>query len=97
MQQINNSILLQNLTPEQLTELITSVFRSQLEDLKKEFNNQTANDNLMSREQVLKFLQIDASTLVRYQNNGKVKVYKFGHKNFYKRDEILNSLTLLKK
>ena len=97
MQQVNNSILLQSLTPEQLSELIKSVFKSELDDFKKEFNNQTANDDLMSREQVLDFLKIDASTLVRYQNNRKVKVYKFAHKNFYKRSEILSSLILLKK
>jgi hypothetical protein len=97
MQQVNNSILLQSLTPEQLSDLIKSVFKSELEDFKKEFNNQTAKEELMSREQVIDFLQIDASTLVRYQNNGKVNVYKFAHKNFYKRSEILESLIQLKK
>lgn len=97
MQQVNNSILLQSLTPEQLSDLIKSVFKSELDDFKKEFNNQTAKEELMSREQVIDFLQIDASTLVRYQNNGKVKVYKFAHKNFYKRSEILASLIQLKK
>ena len=57
MQQVNNSILLQSLTPELLSELIKSVFKSELEDFKKEFNNQTAKEDLMTREQVIDFLQ----------------------------------------
>lgn len=94
---MHNSILLQNLSPEELTELMTKVFKSQLEDFKKDFNIQNAKDDLLSREQVLELLQINASTLWHWQNSKKIIVYKFANKNYYKKSEILESLTPLKK
>lgn len=94
---MQNSILLQNVSPEQFTELLTNVFKTQLEDFKKELNTQTANDDLMSREQVLELLQINASTLWHWQNKGKIQVYKFANKCYYKRSELMNCLTPLKK
>ena len=94
---MTNSILLQNVSPEQFTELLTNVFKTQLEDFKKELVNQTAKDDLLSREQVLELLQINSSTLWHYQNKGKIQVYKFANKCYYKRSELMNSLTQLKK
>lgn len=92
-----NSIILQNVSSDQLTELITNVFKTQLEDFKKEFNTQTANDDLMTREQVLSFLQIDPSTLWHWQNKGRITAYKFANKCYYKRSELMATITPLKK
>lgn len=92
-----NSILLQNLSAEQLTELMTNIIRIELSDFKKELNTQSVNDELMSREQVLDYLQINSSTLYRWQNSKRIKVYKFSGKCFYKRAELMESITLLKK
>lgn len=94
---MQNSILLQNLSPEQFTELITNVFKTQLEDFKKELVNQTEKENLLTREQVLELLQINSSTLWHWQNKGKIQVYKFANKCYYKRSELMNCLTPLKK
>jgi hypothetical protein len=94
---LTNSILLQTLTLEQLTELMTNVFRGQLEDFKKELSKEPTNDDLMTREEVLTFLQINSSTLYRWQNSKKINVYKFSGKCFYKRAELMDSITLLKK
>lgn len=94
---MQNSILLQNVSPEQFTELITNVFKTQLEDFKKELNTQSENEDLMSREQVLELLQINASTLWHWQNKGRVTVYKFANKCYYKRSELMASITPLKK
>ena len=94
---MENNIILQNVSPEKLTELIKNGVKSQLEDFKKEFNNQTAKDDLMTREQVLELLQINPTTLWHYQNKGKVIVYKLCNKNYYKRSEILHALKPVKK
>ena len=94
---MTNSILLQNVSPEQFTELITNVFKTQFEDFKKELSNQNANDDLLSRDQVLELLQINASTLWHWQNKGRVIVHKFANKCYYKRSEIMASLIPLKK
>ncbi len=92
-----NSIIINETTPEALIELIKEGVKTQLEDFKKELLNQTAKDELLSREQVLELLQINASTLYHWQNKGKVQVYKFANKCYYKRTELINSLTPLKK
>lgn len=94
---MTNSILLQNVSPEQFTELLTNVFKTQFEDFKKSFSIQTANDDLLSREQVLELLQINASTLWHWQNKGRITVHKFANKCYYKRSEIMESLIPLKK
>jgi hypothetical protein len=94
---MTNSILLQNVNPEQFSELITNIFRTQLDEFKKELQNQSANDDLLSREQLLELLQINASTLWHWQNKGKIIAYKFANKCYYKKSEIMETLIPLKK
>lgn len=94
---MQNSILLQNVSTEQLTELITNVFKTQLEDFKREFSTQTENDDLMTRDQVLELLQINASTLWHWTNKGRITVYKFANKCYYKRSELMATISPLKK
>jgi hypothetical protein len=91
-----NSILLQNLSPEKLTELIKDGVKSQLEDFKKTL--QTHNpDELLTRTETCKFLQIDSSTLWHWTNKGKVIAYGIGNRRYYKKAELLESLQALKK
>lgn len=94
---MQNSILLQNLSTDQLTELLTNVFKTQLEDFKKEFTTQTENNDLMTRAQVLELLQINASTLYHWTNKGRITVHKFANKCYYRRSELMNTITPLKK
>jgi len=91
-----NSILLQNLSPEKLTELIKDGVKSQLEDFKKTL--QTHNpDELLTRTETCKFLQIDSSTLWHWTNKGKVIAYGIGNRRYYKKAELLESLKPLNK
>jgi len=91
-----NSILLQNLSPERLTELIKEGVKSQLDDFKETL--QTHNpDELLTRIQTCKFLQIDSSTLWAWTNKGKVLAYGIGNRRYYKKAELLESLKQLKK
>jgi HD-GYP domain-containing protein (c-di-GMP phosphodiesterase class II) len=75
-----NSILLQNLSTEQLTDLIGNVFDSKFKDIQKIQNTQNENEDLLTRKQVLELLQINASTLWHWQNKGRITVYKFANK-----------------
>jgi hypothetical protein len=94
---MTKSTLIEQVSASEFTELIMFVFRKELEDFKKELQNQTANDDLLSREQVLELLQINASTLWHWQNKGKIIAYKFANKCYYKRSEIMATITPLKK
>lgn len=93
---MTNSILLQNVSPEQFKELMTNVFKTQLEDFKNNFNTHNP-DELLTREQTCELLQIDSSTLWHWTNKGKVKAYGIGNRRYYKKAELLECLTPLKK
>lgn len=92
-----NSILLQNLSREDLTDLIGNVFETKLKDFQKNQNAKNENEDLLTREQVLELLKINASTLWHWQNKGRITVYKFANKCYYKRSELMATITPLNK
>lgn len=92
-----SSTLLIHTTPEELAELIHEKVKSHFQNLKKEIADKKANDELLTREETCKFLQIDSSTLWNWTNKGKVQAYGIGNRRYYKRSELLDCLTLLKK
>lgn len=93
----NNAILLQNLTVEELQQLIGTSVQSGIIELQKEIQTKDNSYELMTRDETCKFLKIDSSTLWAWTNNGKVKAYGIGARRYYKKNEILECLTLLKK
>lgn len=93
---MENSILLQNVSAEQLEYLIGNVFDTKFKDFQNNFNTHNP-DELLSREQVLELLQINASTLYHWTNKGRITVYKFANKCYYKKAELIAGLTPLKK
>lgn len=94
---MKNSILLQDITPKELAELINEGVKGQLNTLKKEISTHSANDDLLTRKEACEFLKIDSSTLWHWTNKGKVKAYGIANRRYYKRSELLESLALLKK
>ncbi|MBG7610687.1 helix-turn-helix domain-containing protein [Polaribacter sp. BAL334] len=92
---MKNSILLE-LSVEELQELIGSTVKKNVADLQKELQSKKFTEELLTREETCKFLKIDSSTLWSYTNKGKVKSYAIGARRYYKRSELLESLTLLK-
>ena len=91
-----NSILLQNLSTEQLTVLMGEVFTTKLEDFKKNFNTNDP-DILFTRAEACEFLKIEQTTLYHWVKAGKVQCYGIANRRFFKKSDLLNSLTLLKK
>ena len=91
-----DSILLQNLNTADLTQLIKDGVKSQLKDFKETFNTHNP-DELLTRTETCKFLQIDSSTLWHWTNKGKVKAYGIANRRYYKKAELLESLQPLKK
>ena len=93
----NNAILLQTLTVEQLQQLIGTSVRNGIIELQKELQTKDNSEELMTREETCQFLKIDSSTLWAWTNQQKVKAYGIGARRYYKRSELLQCLTLLKK
>ena len=93
---MKDSIILQNINTTDLTQLIKDGVKSQLENFKETLNTHNP-DELLTRDQTCKFLQIDSSTLWAWTNKGKVKAYGIGNRRYYKKAELLESLQLVKK
>ena len=92
-----NSIILQDLSVEELQELIGSTVKKNLAELQEELQTKIFNEELLTRDETCKFLKINSSTLWSYTNKGKVKCYGLGARRYYKRSELLENLSLLKK
>ena len=84
-------------TPQELVKLISESVNLQIQELKKNLQSQSANDDLLTREQACELLSINSSTLYHWTNKGKVKAYGIGNRRYYKRSELLDSLIQLKK
>jgi hypothetical protein len=94
---LNNAILLQELSIEQLQLLIGSSVKDGIQQFQKEIKSTENSEELLSREQACKFLHIDSSTLWAWTNAGKLKAFGIGSRRYYKKSLIMESLTLLKK
>jgi hypothetical protein len=94
---MENQIQFIQTTPSQLSELINAGVKTQLEELKKELQGRSINDQLLTRKETCELLRIDSSTLWNWTNKGKVMAYGIGNKRYYKESEILESIKLLKK
>ena len=86
-----DSILLQNLNTADLTQLIKDGVKSQLQDFKKEISTHDPEE-LLTRTETCKYLQIDSSTLWHWTNKGKVIAYGIGNRRYYKKGELLKCL-----
>lgn len=94
---ITNGILLQELTVEELQQLIGSSVKDGIFEIQKELQTKNFSEELLTREETCKLLKIDSSTLWAWTNKKKVNAYGIGARRYYKRSELMECLTLLKK
>jgi len=55
-------------------------------------NSQSPEDAVLSREEVMQYLQISASTLWRWEKHGKIHSVGIGSKRYFKKSEIHSCL-----
>ncbi len=94
---MNDAIILKELSVEQLQKLINSSVKDGIQEIQNEIQFKDISEELLTREQTCDFLKIDSSTLWAWTNKQKVKAYGIGARRYYKRSELLECLTLLKK
>lgn len=85
------------LTAEQIGNLFNERLEKHFDEFLKKLSSNNANEDLLSREETCKLLQINSSTLWAYTNKGKVTAYGIGNRRYYKRSEVMDSLTKLNK
>lgn len=92
-----NAIFLENLSVDQLVLLINTAVTNGIQKFQNDLQTKDKSEELLSRDETCKFLKIDSSTLWAWTNAGKVKAYGIGARRYYKRSELMECLTLLKK
>ena len=78
-------------TPEQLQNEIIKGVKTELEQLKKDFQPKQPSEYL-TRNEVAEMLKIDLSSVHNWTKKGKLKAYGIGWRVYYKRDEVENSI-----
>lgn len=89
---MENSIILQNLTQDELSNLIDSRLQIQLAELKSHLTSGGNNDELLTREQAANYLSIDLSTLHLWTKAGKLAAFGIGARRYYRRADLNNAL-----
>lgn len=87
------SIQLISVTPEQLQNAILDGVKNQLSEFKKQLQEP---EQLMTREETAKFLQVNLSTLHNWSKQGKLVPFGLQGRVYYKRSEIMKAIVRLK-
>lgn len=85
---MNSQIFLNGITLEQLAEALKPLLQSVSSE-------QQTENVLLTREQVCKLLTINKTSLWKHTKSGRLKSYGIGNRVFYKRNEVLDSITPL--
>jgi len=88
---MENAIMLHNLAPSDLEELIRKVVSEQLEAFRG--NGSTENpEELLTREESCLLLKISLTSLWNWTKKGKLIAYGIGNRVYYKRGELIQGL-----
>lgn len=87
------TILLQQLSIDELQQLLRETIK---EELHEHTTEKPETDILLTRSEACDYLKVDSSTLWQWTRKGKLKAYGIGHRRYYKKQEIIESLVLLK-
>jgi excisionase family DNA binding protein len=83
-----NSTLIQNLTPEELSETIRSVIREEFSLINPKENS----PHYLSRQEVATLLKISLPTLNEYTRTGIIKGSRIGSRVLYSEEDIKNAI-----
>ena len=90
------SIQLVGITPQQLQDAIIEGVKTQIEDLKKNFEPKTPTEYL-SRQETAELLKVDLSSIHNWTKRKILQSYGISGRVYYKRSEIENAIIKLKK
>lgn len=92
---MEKSILLHCITPDELKQIIKEIIQDELKEVSKQ-PEEKDSEILLTRKETCDFLKIDSSTLWSWTNKGKIACYGIGNRRYYKKEDLINSLVLLK-
>jgi len=94
---MSKTILLHEISLVDLQEMIRLAVREELDAFLLELKTQKDDaDVLLSRAEACELLKVSLTTLWNWTKSNKVVAYSIGNRIFYKRKELLESLTKLR-
>lgn len=93
---MENSILLEKLTKEELENSIRMIIREELEEFKNNLPELINEDDLLTRKEVADLLKIDLSTIHNWTKKGRLKSYGIGNRVYFRRKDIDEALIPLR-
>jgi hypothetical protein len=92
---MEKSILLHCITPYELKQIIKEIIQDELKEISKQ-PEEKDSEILLTRKETCEFLKIDSSTLWSWTNKGKIACYGIGNRRYYKKEDLIKSMVLLK-
>jgi hypothetical protein len=92
---MEKSILLHCISPDEFKQIIKEAIKEELSRVRKQLEEKDS-EILLIRQETIDFLKIDSSTLWNWTNKGKIDCYGIGNRRYYKKEDLLKSLVLLK-
>ena len=86
---MKNSVLIQNVTSDDLKEIISDVIEAQLKGLT---HQPKESSEYLTREETADLLRISLPTLFDYTKKGYIKGHRIGSRVLYRRDQLEDSL-----
>lgn len=82
---MKHSIIIQNVTSDDLKEIISDAIREKLKGLSPDTNKPS---DYLTREETADLIRISLPTLIDYTKKGYIKGYRIGSRVLYRRDQI---------
>ena len=92
---MGKSIMLHCITPEELKQIIKEVIQEELLEVRKQLKEKDS-EVLLTRQETCEFLKISITTLWQWSKKGKIESYGIGNRIYYKKEDLLKSLVLLR-
>jgi hypothetical protein len=92
---MGKSIMLHCISSDEFKQIIKEAIKEELLEIRKKLEEKDS-EILLTRQETIDFLKIDSSTLWNWTNKGKIDCYGIGNRRYYKKEDVLKSLVLLK-
>jgi hypothetical protein len=92
---MEKSILLHCLSTDEFKKLLKEIVKDAIAENREE-HEEKKSEILLTRAEACEFLKIDSSTLWHWTKKGKIDCYGIGNRKYYKKEDLLKSLVLLK-
>ncbi len=86
-----------NTTPEDLVELLSKSVKAEIQQQLKDLNSDPTLSEYLTPDETAELLKVTKPTIWRYRKRGKLTPYYFENKVYYKRSEIEQGFTKMKK